>query len=168
MIFHSVSQNKLVVVGRVAGLAELYRDGRSVWLNLTQLESEYQASPLVARIVIHADRGEDKLVAVVVPRGRVATGRLSLHSNSAAIAAAALSGDASQVDADGDLLRASILQALAEVHAKSGMRDYERIDAVVLGSEEDLAREPSCITALGKVKRFAVIDRFRKELAALF
>ncbi|KAH3760633.1 ACS4 protein [Pelomyxa schiedti] len=61
------SQGLLHIIDRKGSLAEIYLNGRSVWMSASMLEEVYCSSPLVGNVLIYSDRSESGIIAAVVP-----------------------------------------------------------------------------------------------------
>jgi long-subunit acyl-CoA synthetase (AMP-forming) len=56
----------LTIIDRKSSLSELYVDGRSVWIATAPIEATIQDIDSVRQVLVHGDRMESKLIAIVV------------------------------------------------------------------------------------------------------
>ncbi len=101
-----------------------------------------QQSDLVSRILVHSDRFEPYLIALV-------------HPSASAVA---------KVEQSKERLRELLLNALATIHEEAKLQDFEKIYGIVLVTNEDLTSPPTCVTALGKIRRQALMDRMQNAI----
>jgi long-chain acyl-CoA synthetase len=116
------------------------------YIAVERLESHYKTSMFVSNIYVHADPKHNEIIAFVYPNKK--------HSEDWAKSSGVKYDDWASL-CDTRKLRDAILEDLAKVHKKEGLRSMERVEEVVLFHEEWTAENGWLTTAL-KLRRFDV------------
>lgn len=148
---------RLMLLGRVADLTELYVAGDSVWIDQTALEAIYTSCPAVRCVCLLADRNQDRPVAVVVPDWEYW-----------------LSKNGTIVSQPTALVQQTILQLLQQLASDYGQRENGRIikpfeiPVAVILEREEWTVQNNFLTPTGKIRREKVRAKFQSLMESAY
>ena len=129
----------LHIIDRKCNMLELYINGRSVWVSPSILEEAYSTSPLIRNIVVHGDRTQDSLIAIVVPATSVSFADM-YHD---------------------------ILCSVRDIGRKYRFKPYEIPKALIISDVIWMATTGE-LSSTGKPRRAAIISSFKTKIDSLY
>lgn len=132
--------HRLTIIGRTRDVAEIYLNGRSVWIPLSKINPIFRSCPGVRNIYIHSDRSQEYLIAVV---------------------SVAECGRGTTVEEESY----EMLCRLRRAGRSAGLERHEIPKSVVLTADQWTAQN-GCLSATGKLRRGKIGEKYKTAIDA--
>jgi long-subunit acyl-CoA synthetase (AMP-forming) len=140
----------LTLIDRLKNRIELYVDGRSVWTAGGKIETVLAGCDLVQHVFVHGERTQSTCVAVVV-------------ADREQMAQAFPEVAPSEWD-ESEQVKQFVLERLIAVATESGFLEAFEIPQLLVLDDAEWSVESGMLAGIGKVKRPAVLQRYREAI----
>eukprot|EP01080_Neovahlkampfia_damariscottae_P002606 gene2606-3566_t len=130
----------LHIIDRKKNVIELYLDGQSFWVPISDIESKFIECEKIEKLIIHGQRLSNYLIAIVIPKEEnIKNGNLGIE----------------------------ILKDFSKIQEKYDLKDYQTPQKIIVENSK-WTIENGKVTQSGKLKRGAIIKDKMNEIELIY